>query len=176
MVFAMVIDCNHLSNNFLILSGFFYCCITCTRSSDCYSFWPNKGEPISYPSNLQLVRPYQIISILRVLFENSPDFQLLSIRYHTEHELLRYIHKLQSKDLSLCHSMIPLGSCTMKLNATTEMMPVTWPNFSDIHPFAPTEQAEGYQVVTNVYLLVNLTQLLLFLFPRFFICCIPPYK
>ncbi|GMG99110.1 hypothetical protein Nepgr_000950 [Nepenthes gracilis] len=65
--------------------------------------------------------------------------------YHTEHELLRYIHKLQSKDLSLCHSMIPLGSCTMKLNATTEMMPVTWPNFADIHPFAPAEQAQGYQ-------------------------------
>ncbi|KAM3337742.1 glycine dehydrogenase (decarboxylating), mitochondrial [Capsicum galapagoense] len=65
--------------------------------------------------------------------------------YHTEHELLRYLHKLQSKDLSLCHSMIPLGSCTMKLNATTEMMPVTWPNFTNIHPFAPTEQAAGYQ-------------------------------
>ncbi|XP_057775837.1 glycine dehydrogenase (decarboxylating), mitochondrial [Salvia miltiorrhiza] len=69
--------------------------------------------------------------------------------YHTEHELLRYIHKLQSKDLSLCHSMIPLGSCTMKLNATTEMMPVTWPAFTDIHPFAPTEQAAGYQEMFN---------------------------
>ncbi|CAI9274945.1 unnamed protein product [Lactuca saligna] len=65
--------------------------------------------------------------------------------YHTEHELLRYISKLQSKDLSLCHSMIPLGSCTMKLNATTEMMPVTWPAFADMHPFAPTPQAQGYQ-------------------------------
>nr|XP_043606356.1 glycine dehydrogenase (decarboxylating) A, mitochondrial [Erigeron canadensis] len=65
--------------------------------------------------------------------------------YHTEHELLRYISKLQSKDLSLCHSMIPLGSCTMKLNATTEMMPVTWPAFADMHPFVPTEQAQGYQ-------------------------------
>ncbi|KAG1346345.1 glycine dehydrogenase (decarboxylating), mitochondrial [Cocos nucifera] len=65
--------------------------------------------------------------------------------YHTEHELLRYIHKLQAKDLSLCHSMIPLGSCTMKLNATVEMMPVTWPNFADVHPFAPAEQAQGYQ-------------------------------
>lgn len=61
------------------------------------------------------------------------------------------MQRLQSKDLSLCHSMIPLGSCTMKLNATTEMMPVTWPGFTDIHPFAPTEQAEGYQVGTNIF-------------------------
>ena len=59
--------------------------------------------------------------------------------------MLRYLRRLQDKDLALDRSMIPLGSCTMKLNATTEMIPVTWPEFGALHPFAPLEQAEGYR-------------------------------
>ncbi|HYD84573.1 MAG TPA: glycine dehydrogenase (aminomethyl-transferring), partial [Opitutus sp.] len=66
-------------------------------------------------------------------------------RYHTEHEMLRYIKRLEAKDLSLVHSMISLGSCTMKLNATSEMFPVSWPEFGKLHPFAPAEQTRGYQ-------------------------------
>ena len=61
--------------------------------------------------------------------------------------MLRYIKKLESKDLSLCHSMIALGSCTMKLNATSEMVPVSWPEFSTMHPFAPLEQTQGYMQI-----------------------------
>ncbi len=67
--------------------------------------------------------------------------------HHSEHEMLRYIKSLEAKDLSLCHSMIALGSCTMKLNATTEMVPVTWAEFSKMHPFAPADQIGGYMQI-----------------------------
>ncbi|MBI3712648.1 MAG: aminomethyl-transferring glycine dehydrogenase [Burkholderiales bacterium] len=66
-------------------------------------------------------------------------------RYHAEHEMLRYLRTLADKDLALDRTMIPLGSCTMKLNATSEMIPVTWPEFSNIHPFAPNDQTVGYR-------------------------------
>ena len=74
-------------------------------------------------------------------FLNNPIFN----EYQSETEMLRYMHKLEVKDLSLNTSMIPLGSCTMKLNATTEMIPVTWPEFSNVHPFAPEDQVKGYE-------------------------------
>ncbi|MEP6603537.1 MAG: aminomethyl-transferring glycine dehydrogenase, partial [Spartobacteria bacterium] len=64
--------------------------------------------------------------------------------HDTETEMLRYLRKLESRDLSLCHSMIPLGSCTMKLNATAEMFPISWPEFAKVHPFAPADQTTGY--------------------------------
>jgi len=75
------------------------------------------------------------------------DFLTQSVfeRYHSEHEMLRYLRRLSDKDLALDRTMIPLGSCTMKLNATSEMLPITWPEFADLHPFAPTEQSVGYQ-------------------------------
>jgi glycine dehydrogenase len=91
----------------------------------------NPGSSI--PSTFQRHSPYL----------THPVFQ----DYHSEHELLRYMYRLQSKDLSLVHSMIPLGSCTMKLNATAEMVPVTWPEFSRLHPFAPIDQTQGYQML-----------------------------
>jgi glycine dehydrogenase len=83
------------------------------------------------PKTLQRTTPYL----------THPVFQA----YHSETELLRYLTRLQAKDLSLTTAMIPLGSCTMKLNATSEMLPVTWPEFGQIHPFAPLEQTQGYQ-------------------------------
>lgn len=92
-------------------------------------------QELNWPSNL--VRTSN--------FMTHPVFN----NYHSEHEMLRYIKQLEAKDLSLCHSMISLGSCTMKLNATTEMIPVTWPEFNQLHPFVPVDQAQGYMDIIN---------------------------
>ena len=72
------------------------------------------------------------------------DFPVFT-SYHTEHEMLRYLRRLQDRDLALDRTMIPLGSCTMKLNATSEMLPITWPEFARVHPFAPSGQTAGYR-------------------------------
>lgn len=96
--------------------------------------------------NLSVELPTELIRTSEYL--THPVFN----QYHSEHEMLRYIKRLESKDLSLVHSMISLGSCTMKLNATAEMIPVTWPEFGQMHPFAPVNQTLGY-----VELFENLT-------------------
>ena len=82
-------------------------------------------------------------------FSRSTEFLTHQVfnSYHSEHEMLRYLKRLENRDISLTHSMISLGSCTMKLNATTEMLPISWPELSDIHPFAPDDQAEGYHQI-----------------------------
>ncbi|MCS6999993.1 MAG: aminomethyl-transferring glycine dehydrogenase [Candidatus Kapabacteria bacterium] len=85
----------------------------------------------SYPSPFARTTPYL----------QHPVFN----SYHSETEMMRYLKRLENKDLSLVHAMIPLGSCTMKLNAAVEMMPITWPEFNQLHPFVPLDQAEGYQ-------------------------------
>ena len=76
-------------------------------------------------------------------FLDHPTFS----RYHSETEMLRYLRKLSDKDIALDRAMIPLGSCTMKLNATAEMLPITWPEFSNMHPFAPVDQVKGYSII-----------------------------
>jgi len=96
------------------------------------------GMGIRYSFNQSFVRESSYLE--------HPAFNI----HHSETEMLRYMHHLQSKDFSLVHGMIPLGSCTMKLNPTASMIPITYHGFSKIHPFAPTEQAQGYQTIIKV--------------------------
>lgn len=101
----------------------------------------------------ELVMPEEIESSIAPSLQRTTDYLTHEVfnSYHTEHEMLRYLKSLESKDLSLVHSMISLGSCTMKLNATTEMIPLTWSEFANIHPFAPEAQTKGYQsLFTNL--------------------------
>ena len=103
----------------------------------------NKHSQQKNNENIKLTFPKTLLRTSDYL--NHPIFQ----QCHTEHELLRYMKRLENKDISLVHSMIPLGSCTMKLNATTEMIPLSWQEFGNIHPFVPKDQVPGYQVLMN---------------------------
>jgi len=101
------------------------------------------GGPVSRNAEVMQAQAYQGDLKRKSDYLRHPVFN----SYHSETEMLRYIHELESKDLSLTTSMIPLGSCTMKLNATTEMIPVTWTEFGRMHPYAPKEQAAGYALI-----------------------------
>ncbi|MEX2381716.1 MAG: aminomethyl-transferring glycine dehydrogenase [Opitutales bacterium] len=106
------------------------------------------AEESGNPSEMNKVE-LGVVPDFPVPFSRTSDYLTHPVfnTHHTESEMLRYIHRLENKDLSLTTSMIPLGSCTMKLNATSEMLPISWPEFSKIHPFVPLDQAEGYQIL-----------------------------
>lgn len=108
---------------------------------DLFATASGEGVEMTVPSEIEIAFPENLARQSSYL--THPVFST----YHTEHDMLRYLKSLENKDLSLVHSMISLGSCTMKLNATAEMIPVTWPEFGKMHPFAPTNQAAGYQLL-----------------------------
>ena len=98
---------------------------------------PARGAALNFPQELRRETPY----LTHPVFNS----------YHTESDMMRYIKRLENKDLSLMHSMIALGSCTMKLNAATQLIPVSWDNFANIHPFAPADQTKGYaQIISEL--------------------------
>lgn len=108
---------------------------------DLFATASGEGIEMSVPDEVEVSLPANLARESAYL--THPVFN----NYHTEHDMLRYLKSLENKDLSLVHSMISLGSCTMKLNATAEMIPVTWPEFGKMHPFAPTFQTDGYQLL-----------------------------
>ncbi len=114
-----------------------------TSEKDVALIWQifNEGKPVSFSISELSANWQSPIANRQSKFLQHPVFN----RYHSETEMLRYIKRLESRDLSLTASMIPLGSCTMKLNAAAEMFPVSWPEFAKIHPFAPIKQTRGYQ-------------------------------
>ncbi|WP_339486263.1 aminomethyl-transferring glycine dehydrogenase [Pseudomonas sp. EL_65y_Pfl2_R95] len=114
------------------------------------SLWEVFAEPgNSLPSFAELAKAVATRLPQALLRQSAILSHPVFNRYHSETELMRYLRKLADKDLALDRSMIPLGSCTMKLNAASEMIPVTWAEFGNLHPFAPTEQSQGYLQLTD---------------------------
>ncbi|MCG6932118.1 MAG: aminomethyl-transferring glycine dehydrogenase [Gallionella sp.] len=101
------------------------------------------GKPAAQVAEAQIFEQKPLVKMRSSAILQHPVFN----SYHSESEMMRYIKRLENKDLSLTHSMISLGSCTMKLNAASELIPITWPEFANLHPFVPLEQAAGYQEV-----------------------------
>ena len=121
-----------------------------TTEQDLIRLWQIFADNTQLPFDSADLFKHQPLIIKHEQYRTSPYLtDEVFNRHHSETELLRYLHQLETKDLSLTTSMIPLGSCTMKLNATAEMIPVTWAEFGNIHPFAPLEQAQGYQQLFN---------------------------
>ncbi len=123
----------------------------CTTESDVQNLWQvilgTGADSLSVSAIDEDISGDKIPSVISdKLLRNSPYFQHpVFNRFHSETEMMRYLKRLENKDISLTHAMIPLGSCTMKLNAAAEMIPISWPEFSKPHPFTPIDQMQGYQ-------------------------------
>jgi glycine dehydrogenase len=119
-----------------------------TTQKDLLELWQIFAEREELPFSLKEIVAASNFDLPSIFTRTTPYLtEAVFNRYRSETQLLRYLHQLEVKDLSLNTSMIPLGSCTMKLNATAEMVPVTWPEFGKIHPFAPLSQTRGYQTL-----------------------------
>ena len=120
-----------------------------TRQAEVEALWAVLANGAELPDFAQLVETCESRLPQALLRQSAILSHPVFNRYHSETELMRYLRRLADKDLALDRTMIPLGSCTMKLNAASEMIPVTWAEFGSLHPFAPAEQSQGYQALTD---------------------------
>ncbi len=120
-----------------------------TTQADVQALWQVFADGQALPDFDALAQSYSDRLPAALLRQSAILSHEVFNRYHSETELMRYLRRLADKDLALDRTMIPLGSCTMKLNAASEMIPITWPEFGSLHPFAPAEQSQGYQMLTD---------------------------